>query len=161
MRDSEASQILTVNASVLFKKIKAAKIGKAAQINKLVVGKEVFRDEEVADGFFQSISNLKSLDSSAVNDSPSLADFSSDFRNILIICKLGAKIPDITKSTAFTLMMNMKPDVNDYFGLTPNHFIYAGPAGWDHFHLLLTTLAKNVESTDITEINTVYACILF
>ena len=51
--------------------------------------------------------------------------------------------------------------MNDYFGLTPNHFIYAGPVGWDHFHLLLTALAENVENTDITEINTVYACILF
>ena len=96
-----------------------------------------------------------------MDGSGALADFSSDFQNIIKIFKLGAKIPAISKSTAFSLMMSMKPDVNDYFGLTPNHFIYAGPVGWDHFHLLLTTLAENVENTDITEINTVYACILF
>ena len=45
--------------------------------------------------------------------------------------------------------------------LTPNHYVYAGPVGWKHFHLLLTTLIDNVNLTDITKINTIFACILF
>ena len=57
--------------------------------------------------------------------------------------------------------MKMKADVNDFFGLTPNHYIYAGPAGWSHFHFLLSILIDNVNNTDIEEVNTVYACILF
>ena len=57
--------------------------------------------------------------------------------------------------------MKLKPDVNDYFGLTPNHYSYADPAGWKHFHLLLSLLIQNVNNTDITDINIVYACILF
>ena len=55
----------------------------------------------------------------------------------------------------------MRPDVNDYFGVTPNHYNYAGPLGWKHFHLLLETLLKDVNNTDIQEINIVFACILF
>ena len=55
----------------------------------------------------------------------------------------------------------MKPDVNDVYGVTLNHFNYAGPAGWKHFHLLLNSLISDVNLTDIEEINTVYACILF
>ena len=55
----------------------------------------------------------------------------------------------------------MKPEVNFFFGITVNHYNHAGPAGWLHFHLLLNNLISNVNSTTITEINDVYACILF
>ena len=47
------------------------------------------------------------------------------------------------------------------FWIVPNHYIHGGPVGWTHFHLLLTMLAQNVNDTVISEINTVYACILF
>ena len=55
----------------------------------------------------------------------------------------------------------MKPDVADYLSITPNHYNYAGPAGWKHFHFLLNTLINDVNNTDITEINIIYAIILF
>ena len=43
----------------------------------------------------------------------------------------------------------------------PNHYNYAGPAGWLHFHLILNCLLNDVNNTDIIEVNTAYACILF
>lgn len=95
------------------------------------------------------------------SDSDIFTNFVSDYHNILEICKHGATIPTISYSKAFNLLMKMKPDVCDYFGLSPNHYIHAGPVGWTHFHLLLTMLAQNVNDTKISEINTVYACILF
>ena len=55
----------------------------------------------------------------------------------------------------------MKPDVVDINGITINHFIQAGPSGCEHFRLLLNTLINDINVTDIVEINTVYACILF
>ena len=55
----------------------------------------------------------------------------------------------------------MKPNVNDFFSVTPNHYSYAGPAGWKHFHLLLTALISNINTTSVKEINTVLAIILF
>ena len=55
----------------------------------------------------------------------------------------------------------MKPCVNDLYGVTVNHYKYAGPAGWTHFHLLINCLLYDVNNTSIEEINTVYACILF
>ena len=58
-------------------------------------------------------------------------------------------------------MQRMKPTVNDVNGITINHYIHAGPAGIKHFHLLLSCLLNDVNNTDIEEINTVYACILF
>ena len=55
----------------------------------------------------------------------------------------------------------MKKNVSDVHGMTINHYYLAGPAGWKHFFLLLNTLLSDVNNTDISEINTVYACILF
>ena len=45
--------------------------------------------------------------------------------------------------------------------MTINHYYLTGLAGWKHFFLLLNTLLSDVNNTDISEINTVYACILF
>ena len=55
----------------------------------------------------------------------------------------------------------MKPNVIDYYSITPNHYLYAGPAGLKHFNLLLNILIKDVNNTSIEEINTVMAVILF
>ena len=51
--------------------------------------------------------------------------------------------------------------MNDVFGVTANHYNYAGPAGWKHFFLLLNCLISDVNFTTIEEVNVVYACILF
>ena len=58
-------------------------------------------------------------------------------------------------------MQKMKPNVTDIYGVTVNHYNYAGPAGWNHFHLLLNCLISDVNNVNVDEINTVYACILF
>ena len=88
-------------------------------------------------------------------------DYCSDYQNILKISQHGAKIPAISEDDAFDLLQKIKPDVSDLFGITPNHYNYAGPAGWKHFHILLCLLIDNVNNTDISEINKIYACILF
>ena len=84
-----------------------------------------------------------------------------DFSNILELCKIGSPIPPISEEKSLKLLQRMKPDVSDFYGVTPNHYIYAGPAGWNHFHVLLNALAADVSNTTIVEVNTVYACIIF
>ena len=160
-RDEAIYQILSDDPSNLFKRIKSSKRGKSTLINKLSVGHKVYCNESVSDGFYDSISTLKSRDCSSLESSETFNDFSSDYENILKICENGAAIPPISENEAFDLLMKMKADVSDYFGVTPNHYSYAGPAGWKHFHLLLSFLIDNVNNTDIIEVNIVYACILF
>ena len=63
--------------------------------------------------------------------------------------------------SSLSLLEKMKPSVTDLYGITPAHYLYAGPAGWKHFNLLLNTLISDVNNTTITEINTVHTCILF
>ena len=160
-RDEQLYSIFSKDSPSLFKRIKSYNRGKGSKIQKLVVGNKTYLDEAVPDGFFDSISKLKSRDLESLENSDYFDDFSTDYQNILKICETGDRIPPISENDAFDLLQKMKPDVNDYYSVTPNHFTYAGPAGWKHFHLLLSALIEDVSNTDIVEINIVYACILF
>ena len=75
--------------------------------------------------------------------------------------KNGPPIPTISECDSFKLLQKLKPSVSDVDGLSVNHYKYAGPAGWQHFNLLLNSLICDVNNTDIEEINTAYAVILF
>ena len=55
----------------------------------------------------------------------------------------------------------MKPNVNDLYSITANHFINAGEPGIKHFHLLLAALIADISNLTITELNPVFANILF
>ena len=159
-RDSFSFSILGNNPLPLFKHIKSSR-NKSTRINILHVKDKVYFDDNVADGFYDSISSLKTRNQAILQNSKTFQNFTSDYKNILEISKNGEKIAPVSEKDSFDLLMNMKSDVNDIFGLTPNHYIYAGPPGWNHFHLQLCLLIDNVNNTVISEINTVYACILF
>ena len=160
-RDESLFGIVSSNPSSVFKNIKASKRGAASKIYKLNVDNKTYVGDHVQDGFYDSISKLKMRDLDAQDASSTFSDFASEYSNILEICKHGPEIPPISESDAFKLMERMKKNVTDVYGVTINHYYLAGPAGWKHFYLLLNTLLSDVNSTDISEINTVYACILF
>lgn len=161
-RDAERrDQSLLSDPKATYANIKLRKRGMARRINKLSVGSKTYSGDNIPDGFFDSISTLKTRNTNSLNTSPYFADFCSTYQNILELCKTGDPIPDISEKASFDILQKMKPSVSDFFSVTPDHYNFAGPAGWKHFHLLLNTLASNVNSTTITEISTVYACILF
>ena len=160
-RDEKLHEILSTNPSSVFRSIKSVKRGKNRKIQKLTVGTKTYIGSTVQDGFYDSISQLKSRDSEFLDNSQTFREFSSDYQNILKVCESGATIPPISEQKSLELLQKMKPSVNDFFGVTPNHYIYAGPSGWKHFYLLLSAFLQDVSNTTIFEINTVYACILF
>ena len=160
-RDSSLLKVFSKDPAPFYKKIKRVKRGKCSKIKTLKVGRKTYHDDCVSDGFFDSISSLKTRNSLTLQSQEIFSEFSNDYENILKICQHGSKIPAISEKDAFDLLHKMKPDVNDFFSITPNHYRYAGPAGWTHFYLLLALLIDIVNNTDIIEINTVYACVLF
>ena len=160
-RDTKMFDVLTKNQNHFFNKIKNSKRNKAAKINKLSVGNKTYLDTKVPDGFYDSISCLKSRDHETLDKSETFSEYCNDYENILKICQHGNKIPEISEGEAFDLLHRMKSDVTDFFSITPNHYSYAGQIGWKHFHLLLSLLINSINSTSIAEINTTYACILF
>ena len=144
-----------------YSRIRASKRSKAGKINKLKVGNKVYDGEHVPDGFFDSISKLKSRNIQAIQSSNHFHDFSRIYEHILKLCSEGATIPAVSEKESLELLKKMKPYVCDYYSITPNHYNFAGPVGWRHFYLLLNALINDVNNTTIAEVNTAYACILF
>ena len=63
--------------------------------------------------------------------------------------------------TSSDILHKLKPDVNDFFSITPKHFIHAGPAGLIHFNMLLNSLIVDVNNSSIEELNTIFALLLY
>ena len=104
------------------------------------MAEKVYTNENVADGFFDAVSSLKTLKQIT---SSSFEQFSEDHKNILEICKSAKKIPRISLTDAESLLRKLKPNVSDYFSVTAAHYLNGGDAGIQHFHFLFNTILQN------------------
>ena len=67
----------------------------------------------------------------------------------------------ILEAKSLDLLLRLKPKVTDFFSVTPNHYLYAGPLGIRHFTCLINALLNDISSINISEVNRAYACVLF
>ena len=160
-RDEKLSTILTNNPSAVHKAIKGLKNStSSSNIHTLNVGPTSYVGSAVPDGFFASLSSLKSPDLSTIHSTSQYQSTLSDYQHILKICRSGNPIPDISPRASTEILINLKAEVNDFYSITANHFVNAGRSGFAHFHFLLAALIKNVNLAGLDELNTVWACIL-
>ena len=159
LRDNTVNSLLSNDASPGYKAIKHLKNPKASKVGKLTVGKMTYHGDTVPDGIYESIRSLKT--DPVVRDVATFPDFDEDYRNILDICKSGKKIPNLTKEKSLKILMNMRKEVNDFYSITALHYLNAGTAGHDHFHFLLNTIIDNVNLGGLSELNTIFACVLY
>ena len=140
--------------------MKASKSGNTAQVPYLTTGAKKYVGDRVADGFFDSISNLKSQDKEVLHSSESYKNFSEDYQNILKICKEKKVLPSISIAESNKLIFKLKPHVNDFFSITATHYINAGNEGLLHFNFLLNCVIEDVNLSTVDELNVVYALLL-
>ena len=144
-----------------FAQIRNSRRAKAGNIAQLTVGDKLYSGEMIPDGFYDSILTLKTRDDVRLAQSTYYSTFSNDYDHIIQLCKDSVKIDDVSIAKAMNLLERLKPNVPDYYSLTPDHFIHAGPAGVAHFCILLNALIFDIRNVSITEINTAYASVLF
>jgi hypothetical protein len=159
-RDENLSAILS-NPSTAFRSIKAIKASVSASVQNLKVNGKVYSGENVPDGFFDSLSCLKSPDLSALHSSKHFQDTLMDYENVLKIAREGLKIPPLSPKHSTEILHSLRADVNDLFSITASHFINAGFEGLEHFHFLLNIAIEDVNLSSLEELNSVWACILY
>ena len=142
------NKILLKHPNDVFKAIKNRKSTQTSDIKTLQVGEKTYTDNNIADGFYDNISQLKTLHDVT---SPSFERFSEDHRHIVEICKSGAKIPKLTEEKAEHLLRKIKPGVSDYFSVTAAHFLNGGTVAIQHFQFLLNTIIDNIEVCSVEE----------
>ena len=143
-----------------YRKIRKSRRTLSGKVCSLKVGEKLYTGEQVPDGFYESVLKLKTK-TEDVDNSQYFHDFKLDYLHILEMCRSEARMAPITDIEALKILERMKPDVLDFFSVTPYHYLYAGPAGWQHFTLLLNALIYDLSNIDLSEVNRAYACILF
>ena len=152
---------MSQNPSNVFNAVRRSKQSNNRKINKLCVNDRVYTGDNVPDGFYDSLLDLKTVDYRNIQDSISFERYSSDYSNILKICELGTDIPKITLQVSTDILKSIRPNVNDIYSITALHFLNAGDIGVNHFFLLLEALLEDINNIKIEEVNTVHAAILF
>ena len=157
-RDNHLLQLLSKQPKEIFKSFKSSRSSQSQKLKLLHVEENVYSDEKVADGFFQSISELKTLPETTATN---FERFAEDHRHIVEICKEGApKIPKITFEAAESLLRKIRPNVSDIFSITAAHYINGGVAAIRHFQFLINTVLETIEMSSMEELNKVHAVIL-
>ena len=59
------------------------------------------------------------------------------------------------------ILQSLRKEVNDFYSITPLHFLNAGPEGIDHFYFLFNTILSNINLAGIPELNNIYAIVLY
>ena len=106
-RDRKTFSLLTHNPSALFSSIRNSKTSSVGTIPFLTVGNRKYTDSNVAEGFFESILELKSLDIASLQSSPNYHSWSRDYEFILEICKNKKDIPLISLEKSSKILNKM------------------------------------------------------
>ena len=160
-RDQKLFSILTENNKSIYSYIKSCKNSGATAIQKLTVAEKVYIGDSVPDGFYESMTSLKTCDIEGLKSDPVLADHFSNHQHILKLCQDHHKIPAISRDQAESLLSRIKKNVKDYYSITAQHYSNAGQEGLSHFHDLLNAVIANVNNASIEELNTAHGLILY
>ena len=161
-RDRKLFKINSFDPGSSYKDIKRIRnnYNPTKKINRLNVGGKVYEDENIADGFYDSISTMKRMDSLTLSSSPSYAAIVQEYQNILNIVGKNSEIPPISREMTIDILKAIKPSVNDFFSLTAAHYQHLGEAGVDHLHFLINATISDLNNLALDELNMVWACVL-
>ena len=146
-------------SSAIYRKIRSLKSSSAKKISFLKVGSDEYHGDEVKTGFFKSISSLKKR-SHDVGDNDEPHDYITDYEYILELCQNKRDLPPISIAMSTEILTRMKYSVNDYYSITPAHYLNAGEEGLDHFNRMLNIIIDDVNNATIEELNACYALLL-
>ena len=110
--------------------------------------------QDVPDGFFLSLTQLKNPTSQAAKPSEHA---SLIFSTIVSLCSQGNPIPEVCYDQTLALLKALSPHVADISSITPTHYLTVGVCGVTHFQALLNLLVSNVNLATLKEINSAWA----
>ena len=160
-RDNKLSSILLENPAKVYKYIKSVKKTKSSKIEKLIVGEKEFVGSAVPDGFYYSMTCLKSCNIEDLKNDPNFSEQLSNYEHILKICQDNHNVPPLSTKTATSILSRLKKHVVDFFGITAIHYTNAGDEGIEHFRCLLNSIVYEVNNATLEELNLAYGLILY
>ena len=157
----KVNAILLDNPTGAYGFIKSCRRSPPALIEKLTVGTKTYEGPAVADGFYDSMSSIKSCNMESLATDPKIAEHLSNHEHILKLCKDKKTIPSISLDQSSALLKRMKQDVRDFYCISAKHYVNAGTEGLLHFNFLLNAIISDVNIASLDELNLVYGLILY
>ena len=94
-KDKKVDSILSSNPTKFYSFLKSTRKTKANTIEYLNVSDKVYRGAAVADGFYDSMTSLKTCDLESLSKDPHLSEHFSNYQHILKLCQDKLNIPVI------------------------------------------------------------------
>ena len=160
-RDQQLNKIAGENPSQVYSFIKSSRNSSSTQIQKLSVAGKSYQDEMVPDGFFDSMSRLKSCNYDDMKKDPMLTQQFSDYENILKLLPATSNIPPISRIKSDQLLQKIRQNVKDLNSITAQHYTNAGEEGLQHFNFLLNCVISDVSLAEVAELNIAHGVIIF
>ena len=159
--EAKLNQMMTSNPQAALKHISSLKSSSASsKISELKVGDKTYYGDNVGNGFFDSIKQLKTMEAS-VQSCEKCEEFRFDYNIIRELCKSGSKIPPLDLEASEKLLHSLRPSVCDHWSISASHYINGGPHAINHFMFLLNAAIENVELSSCDELNIAHAQILY
>ena len=94
--DGKLLTILSNNPSSLYSFIRSSRITANTSIEKLTVGDKVYQDNKVADGFYDALTSVKSIEESELVTNPAIAEHFSNYNLIIKMRKDNTRLKPIS-----------------------------------------------------------------
>ena len=159
-RDQRLSEILSKTPSKFYRYLKNKKKSAPSKIERLTVNDKLFLGDAVGDGFYESMSTLKSCNFDDLIRNKELGDSLTIYEHVIKLCENDKKLPSISLEDSLKLLLKIKKNVKDYYGITALHYLNAGEQGLLHFNFLLNAVLQDVSNAASYELNLVHGLIL-
>ena len=160
-RDQKLCKFFEQNPRSAFNFIKSCRNSAPTKIDTLKVGNKIYRGSAVPDGFFDSMSSIKTCNLDTLKEDDQFAEHLSNYKHIVELCKDKRTIPPISLSDSTKLLGKMKKNVTDIFSITALHYINAGNEGLLHFNFLINAVISDANNATLDELNLVLGLIYF
>ena len=159
-RDQRLAEILSKTPSKFYRYLNNKRKQGHSRIEKLTVNEKVYLGDAVGDGFYESMSSLKTCDFNELMKDKNLGDYLIIYEHIMKLCENDKKLPSISLEDSLKLLLKVKKNVKDHFGITALHYLHAGEQGLLHFNFLLNAVLQDVSNAAVNELNLVHGLIL-
>ena len=149
------------NQKAAYAYIRSCKKTSPKSIEELHVGDQVYTGASVCDGFYASMTALKTVDLDVLKADPDLSIQFTNYEIIRELCKNQEPIPTISVVDSTKILKKLKKNVSDFYSITSLHYLHAGHEGLLHFNALINALITNISNSSIAELNTAYGNILY
>ena len=110
--DTKLFEILSSNPQNVYQFIKRSRRSNTSNVQHLTVGEKVYVGDTVADGFYDSLTQIKTCDFAELRKTPEMEFAFRNYEHIIKLCKDSpqSKIPLITHQMAHELLSKLKKE---------------------------------------------------